>query len=88
LTARRLVVLVLALAATAFTLLPVCGAVFDCGCTWPMWGGDAHCDIHHPGPPDCPLCANWVVGALASAALFAAWTGAFGLASALIPSRR
>jgi hypothetical protein len=85
---RWLVVLTLALAATAFTLLPICGVVFDCGCTWPMWGGDSHCNVHHPGPPDCPLCTNWAVGALGAATLFVAWAGLFGLGSFLVPSRR
>jgi hypothetical protein len=80
LTARRLVVLALALAATAFTLLPICNALFDCGCTWPMWGAATHCNIHHPGPPDCPLCASWLLGGLAAATLFVAWAGLLGVA--------
>ena len=62
LTTRRLVILALALAATALTLLPICNALFDCGCTWPLWGGADHCNIHHPAPPDCPLCAGVAAG--------------------------
>jgi hypothetical protein len=81
-------VFALALAATAFTLLPVCNAVFDCGCTWPMWGAADHCNIHHPGPPDCPLCAHWPIGALGALTLLLLWTGAFGLAAAVFRPRR
>lgn len=87
-SARRLVVVALALGVTAFTLLPICDAIFDCGCTWPMWGADDHCDIRHAGPPDCPVCANWTVGALFTVMVFAAWTGVFGLGATLVPSRR
>ena len=85
---RRLVVLAIALTATAFTLLPICNALFDCGCTWPMWGAADHCNIHNPGPPDCPLCASWALGALAAATLFVAYAGAVGLGLAIIGPRR
>lgn len=80
--------LAIALTATAFTLLPICNALFDCGCTWPMSGAADHCNIHHPGPPDCPLCANWPLGALAAATLFVGYAGALGLGLALISPRR
>jgi hypothetical protein len=88
LTTRRLVILGLALAVTAFTLLPICNAVFDCGCTWPMWGAADHCNIHHPGPPDCPLCASYALGGLAALTLFILYTGAFGLVAAVLRPRR
>jgi hypothetical protein len=88
LTTRRLAVLAIALTATAFTLLPICNALFDCGCTWPMWGAADHCNIHHPGPPDCPLCANRALGALAGATLFVAYAGALGLTLAIVAPRR
>jgi hypothetical protein len=74
---RRRVVLGLAtVALTAITALPICDAVFDCGCTWPLLGADAHCDVQHPGPPDCPVCTKPAVGAAFSAALTAAWAAA------------
>ncbi len=85
---RRLVILAVALAGTAFTLLPICNAIFDCGCTWPMWGAADHCNIHHPGPPDCPLCTNWALGGLAAATLFVAWAGTLSVVSALVSPRR
>ena len=85
---RRLAVLAIALAATAFTLLPVCNAVFDCGCTWPMWGAADHCNIHNPAPPHCPLCTNWALGALGAATLFVTYAGALGVALAMVAPRR
>jgi hypothetical protein len=70
---RRLLVLALAGALTAVTGLPLCNAVFHCGCTWILAGADAHCDVHRPGPPDCPPCANWLWGALFFGGMFAGW---------------
>jgi hypothetical protein len=46
----------IALAAAAVLFLPLCDAVFDCGCTWPLLGGATHCNMHAPAPPHCPLC--------------------------------
>jgi hypothetical protein len=83
LTTRRLVICGLALAATAVTLLPVCNAVFDCGCTWPLLGAADHCNIHHPSPPHCPLCRNWGYGALGAGLLFAAWASSLALVARL-----
>jgi hypothetical protein len=65
--------LALAAALTAVIGLPLCNSIFDCGCTWIFAGADAHCDIHRAGPPDCPLCANWLLGTPFFAGLFAAW---------------
>ena len=87
-TARRLIILAVAVAATALTLLPVCNALFDCGCTWPMWGGADHCNIHHPSPPHCPLCRNWGDGALAAATLVAAWAGGLSMVVRFVVSPR
>jgi hypothetical protein len=37
-------------------LLPMCGMIFQCGCSY-LWNGrDLHCNIHHPVPPHCPWC--------------------------------
>lgn len=56
------------------TLLPLCGAVFQCGCH--LTSGERHCNVHQAGVPHCPWCAAgvWVVGAN-FAAIFAG-TGA------------
>jgi hypothetical protein len=85
---RRLLVLALAGALTALTGLPICDAVFDCGCTWIFAGADAHCDIHRPGPPDCPPCANWLIGAPFFGAIFAAWALVILRAFSLVNARR
>jgi hypothetical protein len=37
-------------------LLPMCGLIFQCGCS-NLWSGrDLHCNIHDPAPPHCPWC--------------------------------
>jgi hypothetical protein len=77
---RRVAVLAVAAGLTALTALPLCNAVFDCGCTWAFAGADAHCNVHRPGPPDCPVCAHWAWGAPFFGALFAAWAAAAALA--------
>jgi hypothetical protein len=59
---RRWPSIVLALALAAIVYMPVCDLVYDCGCTWPLLGDWQHCDIHTPGPPDCPICTSgWAV---------------------------
>ena len=37
-------------------LLPMCGLIFQCGCTYLWAGRDLHCNIHDPAPPNCPWC--------------------------------
>jgi hypothetical protein len=64
---------VLALAAAALTFHVLCDAVFDCGCTWIWTEADRHCDVHVPGPPDCPPCSDVAAGALFSAVLLGGW---------------
>jgi hypothetical protein len=70
---RRLLLAVAAIALASVTAYPVCDLLFDCGCTWPLLGADAHCDVHRAGPPDCPVCTRPAVAAAFSAALLAAW---------------
>jgi hypothetical protein len=65
---------------TLLTGLPVCHLVFRCGCTWLFAGGDSHCDMRMPGPPDCPVCTSLPVGAAFAASLFGLWLGAVTLA--------
>src|SRR5262245_66490333 len=82
---RRRALLALAAAALAAVVgLPVCNAIFDCGCTWPLLGADAHCDVHHAGPPDCPVCAHPPVGAAFSVALMVACCAVVWGADALV----
>lgn len=53
-----------------FTLLamlvlitPLCGLLFDCGCTWPWQGLESHCNIHKAeAVHQCPWCVSTVAG--------------------------
>ncbi|KAL6044636.1 Transmembrane protein [Balamuthia mandrillaris] len=38
-------------------ILPYCGALFRCGCSWVWSGGLERCNIHSPHGPHCPWCA-------------------------------
>jgi hypothetical protein len=58
---------------TFLTAYPLCNLVFACGCRWVFGGGDAHCDMRVPGPPDCPVCTVLPIGVLFAGALFAGW---------------
>lgn len=40
----------------AIFLLPLCGTIFQCGCTYLWSGRDLHCNIHDPATPNCPWC--------------------------------
>ena len=57
----RWAVFLTVLASLGLLLIPFCGMAFGCGCTWLWDGAAAHCDIHRPGPPDCPWCAHGAV---------------------------
>jgi hypothetical protein len=85
---KRAGLAVAAMALAALTGYPMCDAVFDCGCTWPLLGTDAHCDIHHAGPPDCPVCAHPPVAAAFSVALLLACGGVVWGADAAITRLR
>jgi hypothetical protein len=37
-------------------LLPFCGWVFGCGCSFLWSGGVSHCSIYDAARPDCPWC--------------------------------
>lgn len=65
LTTRHFTAGVLALFGSAALFLPLCDLLFDCGCTWAFLGGAAHCNVHAPHPPHCPLCAGPYVYGLA-----------------------
>lgn len=64
-------------------VLPYCGLLFRCGCTWPWAGGVAHCNIYDAGAPDCPWCmapgwAAWIpfqgiIGVMTIASVAAGW---------------
>jgi hypothetical protein len=69
----------LVLALTAIT--PVCGLLFDCGCTWPWAGLARGCNYFDPASPiHCPWCDTLALG-LAATIL----TSASGIAGSLLP---
>lgn len=70
---RRAVLAAITVAIVSLTYHATCDLVFDCGCSWIFAGGTDTCDIHVPGPPDCPVCTNVAAGIAFSAALLAVW---------------
>ena len=72
---------------SALTFHPICNLVFRCGCVWFFAGGDAHCDVHDPAPPNCPPCTSMLAGAAFAAAIFGAWLGAARAARAAMRAR-
>jgi len=42
---------------------PICGFLFDCGCTWPWSGLDSKCNFYKQNTiHKCPWCASWITG--------------------------
>ena len=78
---RQAVLAAITVAIVSLTYHATCDLVFDCGCSWIFAGGTDTCDIHVPGPPDCPVCTNVAVGIAFSAALVAGWGTVVGLAA-------
>ena len=53
------------LAAMLVLITPLCGLLFDCGCTWPWQGFESHCNIHNPEAAyQCPWCVSSMAGIL------------------------
>lgn len=79
---------VITLTSILIIITPLCGWLFNCGCTWPWAGLDSHCNIHDESQQhQCPWCVSLVFGYLLttiSAVISAvvAWHG-----SNLLPSR-
>lgn len=45
-------------------ITPLCGLLFDCGCTWPWAGLESHCNIHNSAAVhQCPWCVSTLAGA-------------------------
>jgi len=54
---------ILTLIATLVLITPLCGLLFDCGCTWPWAGLESHCNIHNPeAAHQCPWCVSTIAG--------------------------
>ena len=37
-------------------VIPFCGLMYQCGCTFLWAGADRYCNIHHADAPHCPWC--------------------------------
>jgi hypothetical protein len=70
---RRAALAAITVALASLTYHPICSAVFDCGCSWFFAGAAETCDIHVPGPPDCPVCTQVAAGAAFTAVMLAGW---------------
>lgn len=81
---RRAALAAAAMALVALTAHPICNWLFACGCSPVFAGGVATCNIHQPGPPDCPVCTNTLAGVAFTAALLAGWGGVVVLADRLV----
>lgn len=55
-----LITLVIAL----IILAPLCGWLFQCGCTWPWAGLDKNCNVHLNQQHQCPWCSSFIFGYL------------------------
>ena len=61
---------------------PLCGFLFDCGCTWPWSGLDSKCNFYKQNTiHKCPWCAFWITGWLSVGVSIA--SGAFVAVSPL-----
>ncbi len=61
---------------------PLCGFLFDCGCTWPWSGLDSGCNFHqHNAVHKCPWCSSLITGWLSVGVSIA--SGVFVAASPL-----
>ena len=56
---------ILTLLASLIVITPLCGFLFNCGCTWPLLGLDKNCNYYDTGTfHKCPWCASWIAGGL------------------------
>ena len=85
--ARRLTLAAITLALVALTAHPICNVITGCGCSTLFTGATATCDIHVPGPPDCPVCTNMLIGAAFTAALVAVWGAVVAFAARRLRAR-
>ena len=78
---RRAALAAIAVTLASLTYHPICTVLFGCGCSWFFAGAAATCDIHVPGPPDCPVCTQLPAGAAFSAVMLAGWGAAVAFAA-------
>ncbi len=73
LTKRFLMVYSVLVVFAAVFLIPFCGWMYQCGCTFLWDGADRYCNIHHADAPHCPWCVAGekpLPGALLGLAIF------------------
>ncbi len=77
---QRVILLSLTLIAM-FIITPLCGFIFDCGCTWPGFGLDSRCNYYVPNAIHrCPWCTSLIAGGISFLiALFVGMWGAIKL---------
>lgn len=69
------------LAAIFIVITPLCGVMFQCGCTWPGLGLDAGCNIHDiKAQHQCPWCASPLTGWLS-----AGFAASIGIIASIFP---
>jgi hypothetical protein len=44
------------IALAAVFVVPLCGWIYQCGCTFLWAGAERYCNIHHAEGPHCPWC--------------------------------
>jgi hypothetical protein len=84
---RRALLAAITVAIVSLTYHATCNLVFRCGCAWFFAGGTDTCNIHVPGPPDCPVCTNVAVGLAFTAALLTAWGAVVSFAASRLRPR-
>lgn len=85
---RRATLAAITIALTVLTAHPICNLVTGCGCSSVFGGATATCDIHVPGPPDCPVCTQVPAGAAFSAVMLAGWGAAVAFAAGRLRPRQ
>ena len=65
--------------ATSALTLPMCGAMFSCGCS--LMTAAKYCNIHQPAVPHCPWCVSHTWGAVSFVAMLIA--GSLGVLGGL-----
>lgn len=70
--------------------IPYCGALFQCGCTFPWAGGATNCNIHDYHTPNCPWCMalGWKGDTVYPIVFWAVMVGAYLTASLVVLIRK
>jgi len=58
---EQLLVFSIILVSWGIFIIPLCGFVFSCECTWVWSGAFKECNVQDPAPPNCPWCAHGMI---------------------------